>query len=86
MAISDYFSWLIPQKRRAERARKELRANMEKALQQKKEHGTDAHIPSHRTPRDGMRPDPNAAQIDHDSEGDFTPRFKRSRVARSGDT
>ena len=55
MALSDIFSRLNPKKRRAEKAREELRANAEKALRMKQEDDTGAHIPPHRTANEGMR-------------------------------
>lgn len=61
----------------------ELQRNMEKALSMKQEAETGANIPPHQTVREGMRPanDPHTR-----SEAGFTPEFKRSHVARSGDT
>jgi hypothetical protein len=85
MAFSDILSRLNPKKRRAEKAREELRANAEKALRMKQEAETGTHIPPHRTAHEGMK--------DHSAGGDHvpareafnTPELKRSRVARSGD-
>jgi hypothetical protein len=86
MALSNLFSWINPKKARADRAREELKANAEKALRMKQEAETGSHIPPHQTSNEGMQPDPSSLG-DRKAEGDatFTPKFKRSRVARSGD-
>jgi hypothetical protein len=65
----------------------DLQANMQKALHMKQESGSQAHIPPHQTPGEGMkvRQDPNRSE-GPGAEGGFTPELKRSRVARSGDT
>ena len=85
MALSNFFSWLNPQKRRADRAREELKANAEKALRMKQEAGTGAHIPPHQTANEGMRD--HSSNEDHipAREGYFQPELKRTKVARSGD-
>jgi hypothetical protein len=67
----------------------DLQANMQKALHMKQESGAQADIPPHRTAHEGMRPapDPQASGgATRGSEDGFTPQFKRSHVARSGDT
>jgi hypothetical protein len=85
MALSDIFSRLNPKKRRAEKAREELRANAEKALRMKQDADTGAHIPPHRTANEGMRD--HSSNEDHipAREGYFQPELKRTKVARSGD-
>ncbi|RDI61868.1 hypothetical protein [Microvirga subterranea] len=85
MALSDIFSRLNPRKRRADKAREELKANAEKALRMKQEAETGAHIPPHRTANEGMRD--HSSNEDHipAREGYFTPELKRTKVARSGD-
>jgi hypothetical protein len=85
MALSNFFSWLNPKKRRADQARAELRANAEKALRMKQESDTGSHIPPHRTAHEGMRD--KSTNEDHipAREGYFTPELKRTKVARSGD-
>ncbi|QFU17817.1 hypothetical protein [Microvirga thermotolerans] len=85
--LTNALSRLSPKKRRAEKAREELRANAEKALRMKQEAEPAAHIPPHRTAHEGMRKDPSMADFDRSSgrEAAFTPQLKRSRVARSGD-
>ena len=85
MAISDVFSWLNPKKVRADRARSELRANAERALRMRQEADTGSHIPPHRTSNDGMKPHPSKEDHVPAREGNFTPEFKRAKVARSGD-
>jgi hypothetical protein len=85
MALTNYFSWLNPKKRRADRAREELKANAEKAQRMKQEADTGTHIPPHRTANEGMRDTSTKEDQIPASEGSFTPEFKRSRVARSGD-
>ncbi len=85
MPLSNYFSWLNPQKRRAERARAELVANAEKALRMKQEGTSETQIPPHQTPREGMRPGPAERGADLKREADFTPQLKRSRAPRTGD-
>ncbi len=87
MALANLLQWLNPRARRAEKARQELMANAQKALQMKQEAGPQTSIPEHRTAHQGMRP----THVDGDSaslapEGGFTPQLKRSHVARSGDT
>ena len=66
----------------------ELQRNMEKALHMKKDAGSSAHIPEHRTEGHGMKPahDPEMSDATRGAEAGFTPQLKRSRVARSGDT
>jgi hypothetical protein len=85
MALSDIFARFSPKKRRAEKAREELRANAEKALRMKQEADTGTHIPPHQTANEGMRP--NTTNEDHipAREGYFQPELKRTKVARSGD-
>jgi len=83
--LSQAFSRLGPGKRRAEKAREELRANAEKALRMRQENDSGTHIPPHRTAHEGMRP--NTSNEDHipAREGYYTPELKRTKVARSGD-
>jgi hypothetical protein len=85
MALSAIFARFSPKKRRADRAREELKANAEKALRMKQEADTGTHIPPHQTANEGMRN--NTTNEDHipAREGFNTPELKRSRVARSGD-
>ncbi|MCB8823070.1 hypothetical protein [Microvirga rosea] len=85
--LTDALSRLSPKKRRAEKARAELRANAEKALRMKQEADTGTHIPPHQTSHEGMRKDPSMMDFDRSSgrEAGFTPQLKRSKVARSGD-
>jgi hypothetical protein len=85
MALFDIFSRLNPKKRRAEKAREELRANAEKALRMKQEADSGTHIPPHQTANEGMRN--HSSNEDHipAREGYFTPELKRTKVARSGD-
>ena len=85
MNFSDVFSWLNPKKRRADKAREELKANAEKAMRMKQEADTGSHVPPHRTAHEGMRD--NSSNEDHipAREGYFTPELKRTKVARSGD-
>lgn len=52
--LKNAISRLSPKKRKAEKAREELRANAEKALRMKQESGTATHIPPHRTSHEGM--------------------------------
>jgi hypothetical protein len=87
MALSDIFARFMPGKRKAEKAREELMANAEKALQMKKEAGPTANIPEHQTSHEGMHQDPHMVEFDRTSgrEAGFTPQLKRSKVARSGD-
>lgn len=85
MAFSDLLSRFSPKKRRAEKAREELKANAEKALRMKQEAETGTHIPPHRTAHEGMKPhDSNEDHIPA-REGYFQPELKRTKVARSGD-
>ena len=72
----------------AGRGESELQRNMEKALHMKKDAGSSAHIPEHRTEGHGMKPahDPEMSDATRGAEAGFTPQLKRSRVARSGDT
>jgi hypothetical protein len=87
MALSDIFARLNPRKRRAEKAREELKANAEKALRMKQEADTGTHIPPHQTAHDGAIHGEQLGMTDRDagSQGTYTPQLKRSRVARSGD-
>jgi hypothetical protein len=87
MALSDVFSWLNPNKRRADRARQELMENAEKALRMKQEADTGTHVPPHQTAHEGMQPAPEPEAHNRTPGGDpkFIPELKRSRVARSGD-
>ncbi len=87
MALSDLLSRLSPKKRKAEKAREELKANAEKALRMKQEAGPTANIPEHQTSHEGMKQDPHMVEFDRSSgrEAGFTPQLKRSKVARSGD-
>ncbi|MBB4040630.1 hypothetical protein GGR34_002287 [Microvirga flocculans] len=87
MALSDFFARLNPKKRKAEKAREDLKANAEKALRMKQEAGPQASIPAHRTANKGMQADPHRVEVDASGgrEAGFTPQLKRSRVARSGD-
>jgi hypothetical protein len=84
MAFSDLISRLSPKKRKAEKAREELKANAEKALRMKQEAGSSTHIPEHQTAREGMK-DHHSVEVDRAREAGFTPQMKRSKVARSGD-
>jgi len=86
MGFSDLISRLRPSKRRAEKAKEELKANAEKALRMKQEASAGAQIPPHQTPHEGMQ-DHSANNRDHipAREGYFTPELKRTKVARSGD-
>lgn len=86
MALSDLFARFSPSKRRAEKAREELKANAEKALRMKQESDTGPNIPPHQTAHEGMRD--HSSNEDHipAREGYFTPELKRTKVARSGDT
>lgn len=65
----------------------DLKRNMEKALHMKQQAGPQAKIPPHQTARDGAIHGEQRDATDRDaaSEGTFTPKFKRSHVARSGD-
>ena len=85
MALSNFFSWLNPKQRRADRAREELKTNAEKALRMKQEADTGSHIPPHQNAHEGMRD--KSSNEDHipAREGYFTPELKRTKVARSGD-
>ena len=76
MALFDFFARFSPRKRRAEKAREELKANAEKALRMKQENGTGTNIPPHQTAHEGMRP--NTTNEDHipAREGYFTPELK----------
>jgi hypothetical protein len=87
MVLANILSRLNPNRRKAERARAELKANAEKALRMKQESGAGATIPEHRTPHEGMPNTPASAGAERDTgrEAGFTPQLKRSRVARSGD-
>lgn len=71
----------------AEEAREQLKSNAEKALAMKREAGATAHIPSHQTAHEGMRPanDSLVGDATRGTEAGFTPQMKRSGVARSGD-
>jgi len=87
MALSSILNWLNPRARRAERAKEELKATAEKALRLKQEGGAQTHIPPHQTAHEGMQPahDPHMSDATRGAEAGFTPQFKRSKVARSGD-
>ena len=87
MSFSDFLARLNPRKRRAEKARAELKANAEKALRMKQEAESGNHIPPHRTSHEGGVKGEQIGMTDADagSQGAFTPKFKRSGVARSGD-
>ncbi len=87
MALSDLLSRLSPKKRRAEKAREELKANAEKALRMKQEADTGSHIPPHQTANEGAIKGGQMGMTDADagSQGAFTPKLKRTGVARSGD-
>ena len=54
MPLKKLLKRLNPLQRRARKAREELKANAEKALRMKQEADAGAHIPPHRTPREGM--------------------------------
>ncbi|GEO12705.1 hypothetical protein [Microvirga aerophila] len=85
MALSDILARFSPRKRRADKAREELKANAEKALRMKQEADTGTRIPPHQTANEGMRD--HSSNEDHipAREGYFTPELKRTKVARSGD-
>jgi hypothetical protein len=51
----------------------------------KQEAETGSHIPPHQTSHEGMQPHPDALGDRKEGDATFTPKFKRSRVARSGD-
>jgi hypothetical protein len=87
MVLANILSRLNPNRRKAERARAELKANAEKALRMKQESGVGAKIPEHQTPHEGMHNAPSsmAAERDTGREAGFTPQLKRSKGARSGD-
>jgi hypothetical protein len=87
MSLSDLFARLNPRKRRAEKAREELKANAEKALRMKQEADSGTRIPPHRTSHDGGVKGEQLGMTDADagSQGAFTPKLKRTGVARSGD-
>jgi hypothetical protein len=87
MALSNFLSWLNPGKRRADRARDELKANAERALRMKQEADTATRTPPDQTPNEGMRVKPSAPEADAERgrEAGFTPQLKRSKAARSGD-
>ena len=85
MALSDFFARFSPRKRRAEKAREELKANAEKALRMKQEAESGAHIPPHQTANEGMRPKETNEDHIPAREGYFQPELKRTKVARSGD-
>lgn len=66
----------------------DLHENMEKALAMKKRAGPAAHIPEHRTAREGMNPHgndeaPPSGALDH---GGNTPALKRAHGVRRSDT
>ena len=65
----------------------DLQANMEKALHMKREAGSQAKIPEHRTANEGAVQGRQMSMTDRDagSEGSHQPQLKRSHVARSGD-
>jgi hypothetical protein len=86
MGVMNAISNLRPGKRRATKAKENLKANAEKALRMKQEADAGAHIPPHQTSHEGMH-DLSAKNQDHASarEGTFNPELKRSKVARSGD-
>jgi hypothetical protein len=66
----------------------DLQENMDKAMATKQqEAATGANIPPHQTAHHGMQPanDPHS-DARRGTEAGFTPQFKRSHVARSGDT
>ncbi len=86
MALFDFFARFSPRKRRAEKAREELKANAEKALRMKQEADTGTHIPPHRTAHEGMQLKETNEDHIPAREGYFTPELKRTKVARSGDT
>ncbi|WP_046864235.1 hypothetical protein [Microvirga massiliensis] len=87
MVLANFLARLNPNRRKAERARAELKENAEKALRMKQESGVGAKIPEHQTSHEGMRRDSTMAEFDRNSgrEAGFTPQLKRSKVARSGD-
>jgi hypothetical protein len=85
VAFSDLMSRLSPKKRKADKAREELKANAEKALRMKQEASPSTHIPDHHTAREGMQ-DHHHVEIDRAREAGFTPQMKRSKVGRSGET
>lgn len=87
MAFSDFLARFKPKKRKADKARRKLMANAEKALRMKEEAGPTTHIPKHQTAREGMHQDPHQVEIDNSRgrEADFTSQLGRSKAPRSGD-
>jgi hypothetical protein len=84
--LTQALSRLSPRKRRAEKAREELRANAEKALRMKQEAESGAHIPPHRTAHEGMSPtDQGTPGEARSREADFNTKMGRSAGARAGD-
>jgi hypothetical protein len=70
-----------------EQDKSKLQKNMEKALEMKKEAGSETHIPEHRTADEGMKPLPNkdiAPSGALNAEGN-TPVLSRSHGVRTSD-
>jgi hypothetical protein len=82
--LTNALSRLSPKRRRAEKARDELRANAEKALRMKQENDSGSHVPPHRTAHEGM---PNQGQSGeaHSRQSDFNTQMGRSAGGRAGD-
>ncbi|MGO4572218.1 hypothetical protein [Microvirga sp. 2TAF3] len=84
--LTKAISRLSPKKRRAEKAREELKANAEKALRMKQESDTGSHVPPHMTAREGMHAKPGATNAALARETNFTTQRGRSAGTRTGDT
>ena len=67
MVLANLLSRLNPNRRKAERARAELKANAEKALRMKQESGVGAKIPEHQTSHEGMHNAPSGAAAERET-------------------
>ena len=85
MPLKKLLKRLNPLKSRADKAREQLKANAEKALRMKQEADAGAHIPPHRTPREGMHAKMGQAGSAQARETDFTTQMGRSSGPRTGD-
>ena len=85
MPLKKLLKSLNPLKRRADKAREQLKANAEKALRMKQEADAGAHIPPHKTSHEGMHAKTGATDSARARETNFTTQRGRSSGSRAGD-
>lgn len=85
MPLKKLLDRLNPLKRRADKAREQLKANAEKALRMKQEADPGTHIPPHKTSHEGMQARTGPIDSERARETNFTTQMGRSAGGRAGD-